>query len=159
MESPSSDLPKPYRCILHFEEQKVAVTKHAAERWAERVRRDPQRPITQICKDIELLAGTATSSPYAPEWWTGNPLAPTKEESLVGVPDFWIMFGPDIAMPVRANTAVTVLERGSMPPGTRAWRTQQRLNRKMRRRVARKTAIPSAGKNDKWRFGKRKKSA
>lgn len=134
--------------VLSLDGRQVAVTVHAARRWALRVRSDERRRLKEIVPDIRRIAAAcAVLVRDAPAW-----LGPREGEPAA---DEWIMFGPDIAMPVRGGVAVTTLDRASLAPERREWRKKRRQARRAARRALSKgDAAPARRFDDKWRAPK-----
>jgi hypothetical protein len=92
------DMPPNCVLLLKLGDREVVVTVHAARRWALRVRADERRRLKELCPDIQRIAAAcATFSAEAPPWVKLN------EEDGAQQADEWLMFGPDIAMPLRGG--------------------------------------------------------
>jgi hypothetical protein len=116
-----ADWPHSAVCLLHVDGHAIFVSVHAARRWAQRVRRDPRRQLKEVCPDIERIARACGEvKSFAPLW--SNPALQEDEDAELAGAEMWLMFGPDIAMPVRSGIAVTTLDRGSLGPEARAFR-------------------------------------
>src|ERR1700748_1042087 len=86
----------------------VGLSVYAAIRWADRVR---QRPMSfgEVTTDLVTLAAWAAFADAHPVW-----------HALVA--GEWLLFGPDVALPLKGDVAVTTLVRGGLSEGERVHR-------------------------------------
>jgi len=107
----------------------LAICEHAAQRWAERVRQDPQMPVRDARQDLERCAQGGQLTAVPPIWMATDPHDDAR----------YLMVGPDVAVVLRRRhpsqpmTAVTVMtphDEGSV----HAAACRRRRHRRQRRR-------------------------
>ncbi|MDE2103931.1 MAG: hypothetical protein KGL39_42235 [Patescibacteria group bacterium] len=112
---------------LHVAGRRFALTEHAIERWALRVRANPKMSASEVADDVRALAMHAEVRRDAPAWVSFE-----EDHSSC-----WLCIGDDIAMPVNSHGAIcTVIARGTISEATRAKRKAYRKQRRHAKRVA-----------------------
>lgn len=120
---------------------RVDLSKHAAVRYAERVR--PGLPAHRCAEELKRMAalrlsGLRLSTQPA---WVRDP----EEGRLEPLPEAWLLVGDDVALPVVNGVAVTCLTRGSLSERSRAGRAAHRARKAAARAAKRGTQGGKAG--------------
>lgn len=107
----------------------VVFSKHAAQRYQERVR--PTLTVDQAAAELSLIWQQGTLSAHQPGW-VGKPCEPH---------NVWLELGDSVCFPLTPHggvlTATTCMARGTIPAPTRRARNRRRAARTYAKRVRR----------------------